>query len=244
MIKRIIDILLSLIGLILFSPLIILFILSIWLYDFHNPFYIPMRVGKNGKLFKMFKLRSMIVNADKSKVDSTSSNDSRITPIGKLVRAGKIDEIMQLVNVFIGDMSLVGPRPNVKRETDLYTNIEKKLLTIKPGITDFASIVFADEGSILEGKVDPDLSYNQLIRPWKSRLGIFYIDKNNFILDIKLIALTVLVIINRQKALECVSHLLKKLNAPDEYIDISKRQKELIPTPPPGMDQIVQARGN
>ena len=121
----------------------------------------------------MIKLRSMIVNAEKSKVDSTSSNDPRITKIGKIIRKLKLDELSQLFNVFIGEMSLVGPRPNVKRETDLYTKVEKNLLSVKPGITDFASIIFSDESEILKNVDDPDISYNQLIRPWKSRLGLF-----------------------------------------------------------------------
>ena len=127
----------------------------------------------------MIKLRSMIVNAEKSKVDSTSSNDPRITKIGKIIRKLKLDELSQLFNVFIGEMSLVGPRPNVKRETDLYTEVEKNLLRVKPGITDFASIIFSDESEILKNVDDPNISYNQLIRPWKSRLGLFYIKKQS-----------------------------------------------------------------
>ena len=125
----------------------------------------------------MVKIRSMIINADKTGVDSTSSDDMRITSVGKVIRKLKLDELSQLWNVLIGDMSLVGPRPNVKSETDLYTKIEKNLLNVKPGITDFSSIVFSDEGDILSGSDDPDLLYNQLIRPWKSRLSLFYIEK-------------------------------------------------------------------
>ena len=109
----------------------------------------------------------MKINADKSGVDSTSNKDPRITGIGRFIRKYKIDELSQLFNVFLGSMSLVGPRPNVKRDTDLYTSLEKDLFLAKPGITDFSSIVFADEGDILEGHLDPDLAYNQLIRPWK-----------------------------------------------------------------------------
>ena len=140
----------------------------------------------------MIKLRSMIINADKNKVDSTSSNDPRITKIGKFIRKFKLDELTQLYNVFIGEMSIVGPRPNVRRETKIYTSVEKKLLRIKPGITDFASIVFSDESEILKNVDDPDITYNQLIRPWKSRLGLFYIKKQSLILDITIIFLTIL----------------------------------------------------
>jgi len=97
----------------------------------------------------------------------------------------------QLWNVLLGDMSLVGPRPNVKRETDLYTQEEKRLLSVRPGITDIASIVFSDEGDILKDKPDPDIAYNQLIRPWKSRLGLVYVERQNLWLDIRLIFLTI-----------------------------------------------------
>ena len=163
--KRFIDIVISFLGLILVSPLFLIFILFIFLYDFKSPFYIAPRVGKNEKLFKMIKLRSMKVNADKSGVASTANNDNRITPIGKIIRKVKFDEISQLINVLTGSMSLVGPRPQVAQDVNLYTDKERILLTVRPGITDFASIVFSDEGNILEGSDDPDRDYNDLIRP-------------------------------------------------------------------------------
>ena len=162
-------------------PLIIIFSLLIWLQDFNSPFYIADRVGKYGKLFKMIKFRSMIVNASSSGVESTAEDDNRITNIGKVVRKFKIDEIPQLFNVFMGQMSFVGPRPNVLNETNLYSKVENKILTVRPGITDFSSIVFSDEGDILKGSKNPDLRYNQIIRPWKSRLGIFYISNSDFL---------------------------------------------------------------
>ena len=139
--KRVIDISFSFLGLLLASPILVPVIFFIWKYDYSNPFYISKRVGINEKEFNMVKLRSMSVDSDKSCVDSTSSDDHRITPIGSLVRKYKLDELSQLWNVLLGDMSLVGPRPNVQSETNLYTSVEKKLLHIKPGITDFASIV-------------------------------------------------------------------------------------------------------
>ena len=140
--KRIFDIIFSFIGILFLIPIIIPFIFLIWLQDFDNPLYIADRVGLNFKKFKIIKLRSMIVKADKSKVDSTSANDPIITKIGAIIRKLKLDELTQLFNVLKGEMSFVGPRPNVERETDLYSNKEKELLTVKPGITDFASIVF------------------------------------------------------------------------------------------------------
>lgn len=240
--KRFTDLIISLFGLIFLSPIILPVLLIVWLQDFHNPFYVAPRVGKNEKIFKMIKLRSMKINADKSGVDSTSSNDSRITSVGRFIRKIKLDEISQLINVLFGDMSLVGPRPNVKRETDLYTSEEKKLLSVKPGITDFSSIVFSDEGDILKDSSDPDLDYNQLIRPWKSRLGIFYINNKSLGLDFILIFVTVTAILNRDLALKKIHNILMRLNADEALLKISKRKTDLVPAPPPGSDKIVESR--
>lgn len=240
--KRLMDFFFALIGLFMLSPILIPTIFLVWIQDWNSPFYIAPRVGKNEKPFKMVKLRSMILNADKSGVDSTSSNDSRITRIGGLIRKYKLDELSQLYNVLIGDMSLVGPRPNVKRETDLYTSQEKKLLSVKPGITDFSSIVFSDEGDILKDKADPDIAYNQLIRPGKSMLGLFYIEKINFFIDIQIIFLTLISIASKEWALIGVTKILRNLNAEENLIDIASRKKELVPIPPPGSINIVNNR--
>jgi lipopolysaccharide/colanic/teichoic acid biosynthesis glycosyltransferase len=240
--KRLFDFTLSLFGLIISSPILVPIIIIVWVQDWHSPFYIANRVGKGEKLFKMVKLRSMIINAHKTGVDSTSSNDNRITAVGRFIRRYKLDELSQLWNVFIGDMSLVGPRPNVKRETDLYTTAEKKLLTVKPGITDFSSIVFSDEGEILKDQADPDIAYNQLIRPWKSKLGIFYIENRNFIVDLRLIFLTVIAVISRGKALNTISQMLSDMKADASLVQVSLRTDQLYPTPPPGANKIVTNR--
>lgn len=242
MAKRLLDIFAAAFGLLLFSPVLIPVLFLIWRQDYKNPLYIAPRVGKNERIFKMIKLRSMIANADKSGVDSTGANDMRITPVGHFIRRYKLDEISQLWNVLIGDMSLVGPRPNVKRETDLYTAAEKKLLSVKPGITDFASIVFADEGDILKDQADPDLAYNQLIRPWKSRLGLFYIEHQSFGLDLKLIFLTALCIVSRAAALKAVVLELDDLYADEKLLEVATRLVPLTPAAPPGADAIVQTR--
>lgn len=239
MIKRLIDILMSLLGLVFLSPILLPVLIMIWKYDKKSPFYIATRVGKNNKIFKMVKFRSMIVNAEKTGVASTSNSDSRITPIGHKIRKYKLDELLQLWNVLLGDMSLVGPRPNVKAETELYTNIEKSLLSVKPGITDFSSIVFSDEGKILENEKDPDLAYNQLIRPWKSRLGLVYIKHQSIINDIQIIIYTLVALISKPKALNWVSKKLEKLSVSKDLVDISKRQTKLVPFPPPGLDKII-----
>ena len=240
--KRVMDIVISLGGLVLISPILLLGILLIWMQDHCSPFYIAPRVGRNGRMFNMVKLRSMIVGADETGVDSTSANDSRITPLGHFVRKYKLDEITQLWNVLKGDMSLVGPRPNVKRETDLYTQEEQELLSVRPGITDFASIVFSDENDILKSCDDPDIGYNQLIRPWKSRLGLLYIRNRSILLDLKIVWLTAVAIVSRNRALKGVNKILCKLAVPEDVIEVSKRTCELVPCPPPGSDCIVECR--
>ncbi len=242
MIKEIFDRTLSFLALMVLSPLLITVAIIIYLTDFHSPFYVANRVGLNGILFPMIKFRSMRKGADKTGVDSTSANDERITPIGHFIRRYKIDELSQLINVFLGTMSFVGPRPNVKRETDLYTQEEKKILTVKPGITDFSSIVFSDEGDILADQKDPDLAYNQLIRPWKSRLGIFYVEHNGFLLDLYLIWLTVLNFFNRKNALISISRYLDAQGVEKKLSEIVLRKRKLVPTPPPGSDKVVEKR--
>lgn len=242
MMKRCLDILVAFSALLVASPVLAVFLFLVWLHDRHSPFYIAPRVGKGGGLFNMVKIRSMVISADKTGVDSTSASDQRITAVGHMIRRYKLDELTQLWNVLIGDMSLVGPRPNVPRETRLYTQVEQKLLTLKPGITDFASIVFSDEGDILSDKADPDLAYHQLIRPWKSRLGIFYIEHQSLLLDIRLCILTALAIVKREAALAGVVSLLKRLGADADLVRIASRRDTLVPCPPPGASEIVRSR--
>lgn len=239
---RLFDLICSFMGLVMLSPLLIPVVILIWLQDFHSPFYVADRVGKNGRIFKMVKLRSMVVNADKSGVDSTSANDCRITSIGRFVRRTKMDEITQLWNVLKGDMSLVGPRPNVKRETDLYTDLEIGLLSTRPGITDISSIVFSDENEVLKDSKDPDIDYNQLIRPWKSRLGLLYVKHQSLQLNLRLIFLTIIALFSRDKALLGVNKLLVSYSASDDVVRVSKRKDSLVPFSPPGTDVIVTQR--
>lgn len=243
MLKRAIDVLVSVAGLIVTAPILIGFAVLVWLQDLHSPLYVAKRVGLNGRAFNMIKLRSMIVDAESSGVTSTSNNDRRITAIGRLIRALKLDEIAQLWNVMKGDMSLVGPRPNVLRwGVELYTDEEMRLLSVRPGITDFASIVFADEGAILATAEEPDLAYNQLIRPWKSRLSLHYLDHQSLMLDIKLVLITVVAVVSRPTALKCVVRELRRCKAATELIEIASRDKPLTPFSPPGSDGIVMAR--
>ena len=240
--KRLFDIVASAFGLLIASPVLLPVMFLVWRQDRHSPFYVAPRVGIGDKPFNMVKLRSMVVNADKTGVDSTSANDRRITPVGHFIRRYKLDELTQLWNVLKGDMSLVGPRPNVKRETDLYTPVERGLLSVKPGVTDFSSIVFSDEGDILKGQQDPDIAYNQLIRPGKSMLGLFYIEHRSFVLDIELCFLTVIAIVSREHALSGVSSRLKELGANQELLRIAARRETLMPMAPPGGMKIVTSR--
>ena len=188
--KRIFDFSSSLIGLLIFFPFLLIISLIIKLHDFGPVFYKAPRVGLSGNLFKMYKFRTMVVNADKIGASSTTSSDSRITGIGRFLRKYKLDEMPQLINVFIGNMSIVGPRPDVKYFTDLFNEEEKAILSVKPGITDYASVWNSDEGKILEGAEDPDKAYMELIWPEKKRLQLKYIQEHSFWVDIKIVFLT------------------------------------------------------
>lgn len=240
--KRFFDMVFSLIGLMIISPVLIIFIFLIWRQDLKSPFYIALRVGRYGKSFKMVKLRSMVADADKSGVNSTAAGDMRITRVGHLIRRYKLDEFSQLWNVLIGQMSLVGPRPQVQQDVDFYTKEESHLLDAHPGITDLSSIVFSDEGDILEGSKDSDLRYNQVIRPWKSRLGLLYIQKRTFLLDIYIILLTVIAIASKALALKGVQGILQKWDADTRLVKVARRDEPLYPYPPPGADRIVKRR--
>lgn len=233
--RRLIDVLFSLCVLLVFLPVILVISLAIYLYDFHSPYYVAQRVGRGRVPFNMVKFRSMVVNADKVGGSSTSATDKRITPMGHIVRRYKLDEIPQFWNVLKGDMSVVGPRPNVPGGVAVYTAEELKLLDVRPGVTDLASIVFADEGDILQGHRDPDLAYDQLIRPYKSRLGLLGAASKSTWLYIRIIWLTFLALFSRTGALRGVNRALVSLKAPPELIEVSRRQAPLVPGVPPGM---------
>jgi lipopolysaccharide/colanic/teichoic acid biosynthesis glycosyltransferase len=238
--KRTFDLLVASAGLALFSPLLVAVMLSIWLQDRKSPFYIAPRAARGGGEFRMVKFRSMVVNADKIGGSSTAAADRRITPVGRFVRAYKLDELIQLWNVLEGDMSLVGPRPQVLTDAGLYTEAEKRMLTVRPGMTDPASIVFSDEGDVLRGSSDPDLLYNQIIRPWKSRLALAYIDHRTFGTDLWLILLTVVAIASRTAALRALGNLIRRWQIDPLVVRMAARQEALVPYPPPGAAEVVE----
>jgi lipopolysaccharide/colanic/teichoic acid biosynthesis glycosyltransferase len=236
-IKRALDFLAASLGLLVFSPLLIAVMFAIWIQDRRSPFYIAPRAARGGGVFRMVKFRSMVVNADKIGGSSTAATDRRITPVGQFVRTYKLDELIQLWNVLKGEMSLVGPRPQVLSDAALYTNAEKRMLSVLPGVTDPASIVFSDEGEILKGSTDPDLLYNQIIRPWKSRLALAYIDHRSLLIDLWLIILTVVAIISKPMALRALGTLLHGWRLDPLVIRMAARQEPLLAFPPPGTVQ-------
>jgi lipopolysaccharide/colanic/teichoic acid biosynthesis glycosyltransferase len=189
--KRVIDLLISGMGLIVLSPM--LAAVAVWIkLDSPGPvFYRGVRAGRFGKPFRIYKFRSMVVNADKIGGPSSSIDDPRITPSGHFVRKSKLDELPQLINVFKGEMSLVGPRPEVMQEVLLYTDEERRLLSVRPGITDWSSIKFRNEGEILRGSDDPHQAYREKIRPEKVRLGLEYVAKHSTATDFQIIFSTV-----------------------------------------------------
>ena len=172
---RFFDIIFSIIGLVILSPLFIVLYLLIRIESRGGGFYSQERIGKNGKPFKLYKFRSMRIGSDKKGLITIGEKDNRITKTGFILRKYKLDELPQLWNVFIGDMSLVGPRPEVKKYTDLYTEEQKQVLQVRPGITDWASIKYVDENKILGESKDPDEVYVNLIMPNKIKLNMVYI---------------------------------------------------------------------
>jgi lipopolysaccharide/colanic/teichoic acid biosynthesis glycosyltransferase len=238
--KRAFDILAAWIGLLVFSPLLIAVMVVLWIQDRRSPFYIAPRAARGGGIFRIIKFRSMVVNADKIGGSSTAATDRRITPVGRFVRVYKLDELIQLWNVVKGEMSLVGPRPQVLSDTALYTSVEKRMLSVPPGITDPASIVFSDEGEILKGSSDPDLLYNQIIRPWKSRLALAYIDHRSFGTDLWLILLTLIALVSKPTALRALGSLLNGWRLDPLVIRMAARQEPLLAYPPPGAETVTQ----
>lgn len=198
MLKRVFDLVFSLTGLALLSSFFLIATVAIKLESPGPVFYRGTRVGRYGKPFKIYKFRSMVQNTDKLGADSTSNSDARITNVGRLIRKFKLDEFSQLINVLIGDMSLVGPRPEVQKFVDMYTDEEKAILTLRPGITDWSSIKFHNEGEIIEssGIADADEAYLRLIRPEKLRLQLKYLRERSLWLDVKIILATVITIIS------------------------------------------------
>lgn len=192
---RFFDFILSLVGLVVLAPIFI--VLAIWIktYSKGPVFYKQVRVGQNGIDFGLFKFRTMVVDADKKGLITVGGRDPRITRSGYFIRKYKLDELPQLINVLVGDMSLVGPRPEVRKYVELYTDEQQKVLSVKPGITDYASIEYMDENEILGKSNDPEKTYIEEIMPEKIKYNMKYIQNKNVSEYFKIIFLTLLKIV-------------------------------------------------
>lgn len=191
MLKRLFDFVASSIGLLILFPFFLLIALLVKVDSTGPVFYLQERVGKDKILFKLFKFRTMRVGSDKAAAITVGARDSRITRIGFWLRKFKLDELPQLINVWKGEMSLVGPRPELKKFVDLYSPDQLPVISVKPGITDYASIQFRNENELLEGKEDPIDFYIREIMPVKLDLNMKYIHNQSFWLDVKIIFQTI-----------------------------------------------------
>ena len=193
--KRAMDVLVSGGALLVIWPVLLLIALAIKIDDPGPVFYRQVRVGRGGKPFRIFKFRTMVVDADKKGLSITVGQDKRITRMGALLRKTKLDELAQLLNVFTGDMSFVGPRPEVQRYVDLYTPYQRQVLLVRPGITDYASIAYRNENDLLAGANDPERMYIEEIMPAKIELNMKYLREISPIADLRLIFGTIAAVI-------------------------------------------------
>jgi lipopolysaccharide/colanic/teichoic acid biosynthesis glycosyltransferase len=196
MIKRIFDFIFSLLGLILLLPLFLVISFLIKLDSKGPVFYRGERVGRFGKIFKIWKFRTMVPDAEKRGSIHAAASDPRITKIGRFLRKFKLDELPQLINILKGEMSFVGPRPQVKYYVDFYTEEEKISLNVRPGMTDYASIRYINQEDLVDEK-NVDKSYQEKIEPEKNRLRIKYAKDNSLFIDVKIILITIITIIKK-----------------------------------------------
>ena len=185
--KRLFDIIITAVGLALAGPLLILIAVMVRLSVSGPVFYRGTRVRLGGELFSMLKFRTMVVDAESLGGSATAADDPRLTSFGKFLRRYKLDELPQLINVLVGDMSLVGPRPEVQKYVNLYSPEEKAILTVRPGITDWASVWNSNEAAVLEGSRDPEKTYEELIRPTKLALQLLYVRNHSLSVDVKIL---------------------------------------------------------
>jgi lipopolysaccharide/colanic/teichoic acid biosynthesis glycosyltransferase len=195
--KRFLDIGVSLIGLTCLLPVLVLIAILIKASSRGPILYRGVRVGLNGRDFRILKFRSMVPNADLLGGSATANDDPRLTRAGRVLRRLKLDELPQLINVLLGDMSLVGPRPEVRKYVDIYTPEQLPILTLKPGMTDWASIWNSDEGTVLAGSLDPEADYERVIRPVKIALQLKYLRTQTTFTDVKIISHTLIKLINK-----------------------------------------------
>ena len=207
MTKRAFDIVMAASGLLLAAPVLLLAAVAIQMDSRGPVFYRAVRAGLHGRPFRMFKFRTMVANADRIGGSSTADGDPRVTHVGRFLRKHKLDELPQLFNVITGDMSLVGPRPEVFEYVNMFTEEEREILSVRPGITDWATLWNPDEGRVLAGADDPDRVYLEEIRPAKIRWQLEYVRRRSFATDLKILAQTVCAVVRpvRPRALEAVT---------------------------------------
>ncbi|MGZ3866710.1 MAG: sugar transferase [Bacteroidia bacterium] len=189
--KRCFDIVFAIIGILFFSPFLILIAIAIMVDSRGGIFYKQVRVGKNNVDFKILKFRTMKVNSDKSGLLTVGARDNRITRVGYFLRKYKLDELPQLFNVLSGEMSFVGPRPEVRKYVEMYNAEQKKVLDVKPGITDYASIEYSNENEVLAKSNTPEQTYINEIMPHKLSLNLKYINEQSFFTDVRIIFRTI-----------------------------------------------------
>jgi lipopolysaccharide/colanic/teichoic acid biosynthesis glycosyltransferase len=189
--KRLFDVACSVPALLLLLPFFLVVSILIKSESKGPVFYRQVRVGRYGRPFRIFKLRTMFTGSDKSGLITIGSSDKRITKTGLFLRKYKLDELPQFINVLMGDMSLVGPRPEVQQYVDLYTREQRKVLDIRPGITDYASLEYADENELLAGHADPERLYREVIMPAKLELNMKYIRESGFSTDLAIVFRTI-----------------------------------------------------
>ena len=193
--KRAMDIVISGGALLVLWPVLVLIALAIKIDDPGPVFYRQVRVGRNGREFRIYKFRTMVVDADKKGLAITVGRDNRITRMGRILRKTKLDELAQLINVFTGEMSFVGPRPEVPKYVNMYTPYQRQVLLVRPGITDYASIAYRNENDLLAGAEDPEKMYIDVIMPDKIELNMKYLREISPLADIRLILSTIVAVI-------------------------------------------------
>jgi len=222
-------------------PVVVLAFVLVIVGDPGNPVFVSPRVGLHGREFACLKIRSMKDAPERAGVVTTKKGDVRIIPFGRLIRRLKIDELLQLINIARGDMNFFGPRPNVSVETARYTEVEYRLLSHRPGLSDFASVAFADLGELLADYGDANLGYNQLVRRWKAMLSLHFMDTSSWHQRVVASLLTVVAVIHASWARQLLGKYLESDPRVDrQLVDVLLGRSPLVPVPPLGSESVVE----
>lgn len=227
--KRLFDVIVAGVGLLLSLPLIAVASLFIWATDKSSPLYMTHRIGRGGKKFRAYKLRTMVVGADRNGATTARHGDARITSVGAILRRTKIDELPQFVNVIAGDMSLVGPRVTIEKVIERYDAFDRSvILSVRPGVSGLSAVVFSDLDYLVKGQTDPEAAYFRHVFPWITRFEIYYIETRTFWLDLSLVALTAVNLVSRGWALERLAAILARRGAPAEIVQMAHRRGDFF----------------